>query len=67
MANLPVVDPNLRSKDASSGPAPSARHLHATQQKKAGRSADDISYLCSAYLAERGCLSPNNPPKQNSV
>jgi hypothetical protein len=27
----------------------------------------NFSYLCSAYLAERGCLSPTNPVKQNTA
>jgi hypothetical protein len=67
MANQPVVGPAARSKDAVSGTPLSVRSLPVTQQKKASRFGEDISYLCSAYLAERGCLSPKNPPRQTSA
>jgi hypothetical protein len=68
MTNLSVVDQAQRSKDASSGAPPSAYHLHAPQQKKAARSVEaDVSYLCSAYLAERGCLSPGKSQKRTAA
>lgn len=68
MANLPVVDPALRSKHTSTYPAPSTRHLLDAHLKKTSRSTEeDMSYLCSAYLAERGCLSPEESQKRNSA
>ena len=69
MANQPVVDPATRCKCSINGSQITTRSQRVSQQKKAGhpiehRVEEDCSYLYSAYLAERGCLSPTIPVKQ---
>ena len=45
-----------------------ARLSYATHLKKAARSVEqDIPHLCSAFLAERGCLSPGKSQKQTAA
>jgi hypothetical protein len=68
MANQSVSDPAMRSNGAPSGTVPLTCLSHATGLKKAVRSVDEnISDLCSAFLAERGCLSPGNSQKQTAA
>jgi hypothetical protein len=58
MEHQSVHDPNMRSKGESSVPVPLNCLSHATHLKKlVGFVEEDISHLCSAFLAERGCLS----------
>ena len=72
MANQPAVEPVLQKKNAAGGAQLTNRPQHVAQQNKAGQPIEhsvekNFSYLCSAYLAERGCLSPTNPVKQNTA
>jgi hypothetical protein len=68
MENQSVFDPKMRSEGASSDPAYLARLPYSNGLKKAVRSVEqDISQLCSAFLAERGCLSPGNSQKQTAA
>jgi hypothetical protein len=68
MESQSVSEPTKRSKGASSNPTPWTHDPHATHRKKAVRSVEvDISQLCSAYLAERGCLSSGKSQKQTAA
>jgi len=68
MANQSVSDSAMRSNGAPSGTVPLACLSRATRLKKAVRSVDEnISDLCSAFLAERGCLSPGKSQKQTAA
>jgi hypothetical protein len=68
MENQSVFDPKMRSKGESSDLAYLARLPYATGLKKAVRSVEqDISQLCSAFLAERGCLGPGKSRKQDAA
>ena len=68
MENQSVFDPKMRSEGASSDPVYLARLPYATGLKKAVRSVEqDVSHLCSAFLAERGCLSPGKSQKQTAA
>ncbi|MGP8259976.1 MAG: hypothetical protein ACLQM6_08500 [Acidobacteriaceae bacterium] len=68
MANQSVPDPAMRNKAASSNPTPWTRDPNATRQKKAVRAVEvDVSYFCSAFLAERGCLSPGKSQKHTAA
>ena len=68
MEDQSVSEPKMRSNGANSDPAASARLLYATHLKKAARSVEqDVSHLCSAFLAERGCLSPGKSQKQTAA
>ena len=68
MANQFDPEPAKRSKVAPSNPTPWIRDPHATHLKKAVRSVEvDVSYLCTAFLAERGCLSPEKPKKYTAA
>ncbi len=68
MEDQSVSDPKMRSNGANSDPLASARLLYATHLKKASRSVEqDIPHLCSAFLAERGCLSPGKSQKQTAA
>jgi hypothetical protein len=68
MANQSVPDPAMRNKAASSNPTPWIHDPHATHQKKAVRTVEaDVSYFCSAFLAERGCLSPEKSRKHTAA
>jgi len=68
MTNQSVPEPARQSKGASGNPVPVTCLTHTTSLKKAVRAVKgvrsveaDVSYLCSAFLAERGCLSPEKP------
>jgi len=68
MEDQSVFEPKMRSNGANSDPAPMACLSYATHLKKATRSVEqDVSHLCSAFLAERGCLSPGTSRKQNAA
>jgi hypothetical protein len=68
MESQSVYEPTKRSKDASCDPAALAHLSYATGLKKAARSVEqDISHICSAFLAERGCLSTGKSRKQSAA
>ncbi|MGA2896985.1 MAG: hypothetical protein ABSE27_05240 [Acidobacteriaceae bacterium] len=68
MEDQSVFEPKMRSNGANSDPAPMACLSYATHLKKATRSVEqDVSHLCSAFLAERGCLSPGKSQKQTAA
>jgi hypothetical protein len=68
MTNQLASEPIKQGKGASSGNIPLSCLSHATHLKKAARSVEaDVSYLNSAFLAERGCLSPGKSQKQTAV
>jgi hypothetical protein len=68
MVNQSVFEPNKRSRGSAIDQPPLTRLPHATHLKKAVRSVEaDVSYLCSAFLAERGCLSPGKSQKQTAA
>jgi len=68
MTNQSVPEPAKQGKGASSGTVPMTCLSHATHPKKVARSdEEDISHLCSAFLAERGCLSPGKSQKQTAA
>ena len=74
MTNQSASEPMKQGKGASSNPVSLTCLSHATQQKKAARSVEvvrsveaDVSYLCSAFLAERGCLSPDKSHRHNTA
>ena len=68
MTNQSAPEPIKKGKGASSNPVPVSYLSHATHVKNAARSAEkDISYLNSAFLAERGCLSPENPHQHTAA
>jgi len=68
MTNQLASEPVKQGKGASSGTIPLSCLSHATRPKKAARSVEeDISYHNSAFLADRGCLSPEKPQKHNAA
>jgi hypothetical protein len=68
MENQSVFDPKMGSKGAGGDPAPVTRLANATHLKKAVRFVEaDIFHLSSAFLAERGCLSPGKSQKQSDA
>jgi hypothetical protein len=68
VANQSIPDPAMRSNGASSGTIPMACLTQATHVKKAVRATDEnISDLNSAFLAERGCLSPEKSLKHTAA
>ena len=68
MERQSVYEPAKRSKGTSGNPAPLDRLPQASHLKKAVQSVErDISQLCSAFLAERGCLSPEESRKQQAA
>jgi hypothetical protein len=68
MESQSVYEPIKRSKGASSDLAPLTRLPYNARLKKASRSVEaDVSYFCSAFLADRGCFSSEKPQKQNAA
>ena len=68
MEDQSVSDPKMQSNGANSDPAPMACLSYATHLKKAARSVEqDASHLCSAFLAEQSCLSPEQSQKQTAA
>jgi hypothetical protein len=68
MANKPNLYAYPRSKGASSESSSPTRLPPATHLKKPVRSAaKDIAHFCSAFLADRGCLSPGKLHKRSAA
>jgi hypothetical protein len=68
MANESVSDPKMWSKGAPSDPSPLTPFSYSSHLKKTARSVEqDVSHLCTAFLAERGCLSPGKLQKQTAA
>jgi len=65
MANQTVFDAKIRSKRSTSDPVPPTRVPYASHLKKAVRSVEEELSLCSAFLAERGCLGPGKSRKHS--
>lgn len=68
MTNQSAPEPAQQDKGASSNPVPLTCLSHTAHLKKAARSIEaDVSYLSSAFLAERGCLSPEKSQKHTAA
>ena len=68
MTNQSVFDPKMQNKGAACDQAAMAHLPYAPHLKKAARPVEqDVSHLCSAFLAERGCLSSGRSRKQTAA
>jgi hypothetical protein len=68
MANQSVSDPKMWNTGALRDPATLICLSYTSHLKKAARSVEqDVSHLSSAFLAERGCLSPGKSQKQTAA
>lgn len=68
MENQSVFDPKMGSKGAGSDPAPLTGLPNPPHLKKPVRFVEaDIFHLSSAFLAERGCLSPEKSQKHTAA
>ena len=59
-----VVYPFRPGKSVDGVARPPAQFTHKPGVKKSVRVEADVSFFCSAFLAERGCFAPAKPPKR---